>query len=67
MTSHDGRMPSKGARDPVECGHGVFLGKCRQAARGGKRAGTFSDDRRALLDRLVPGWDAPMRPGRKAR
>jgi len=55
--AHDGQMPSGKAKDPVERRHGVFLNNCRRAARGGKGANTFTADRRALFDRLVPGWE----------
>jgi len=57
VNTHDGRMPLKMAKDPVERRHGQFLGYCRQAARGGQGASAFTAERRALLDRLVPGWE----------
>jgi len=61
VNSHNGQMPSMKAKDPVERRHGQFLSNCRTAARGGQGASTFSAERRALLDRLVPGWEGRAR------
>jgi len=61
VNSHNGQMPSMKAKDPVERRHGQFLSSCRRAARGGQGASTFSAERRALLDRLVPGWEGRAR------
>jgi len=55
VDAHNGQMPSAEAEDPTERRNGQFLADCRRAAHGGRAADPFSAERRALLDRLVPG------------
>lgn len=55
-TEH-GRLPQiSGAVDLDELRLGRFLGRCRHAERGGEGASAFTPERRALLERCVPGW-----------
>ncbi len=55
-----GRIPRGRAGDVDERRAGVFLGHCRRAIRGqGHMAGAWTPQRKALLDRHVPGWDDP--------
>jgi len=58
-----GRWPAMGATVPAnERSIGAWLNNQRVAARGGKAHGAFTDERRAYLDQVVPGWLPATRP-----
>ena len=56
-----GRWPKISSADPLERRLSRWHHDVRGAASGGKIRMNITDDRRALLDSVVPGWDAPYR------